>query len=124
MIGKGPVKADQIQIMFLGHGYGESMLVHFGDNNWVLVDSCFGEFVGEEHTVALVCLNSRGVNLETQVKLVLVSHWHENHFLGISRLIEDCKSAKFCVFFKSVYLTKSDVGVAIFYNGHNIYKYV
>ena len=92
-----PVNADQIQFIFFGPGYGESILVHIGDNNWVIVDSCYGEYKGEECPVALAYLNSQGVNLETQVKLVLVSHWHEDHILGISRLVEDCKSAKFAL---------------------------
>ncbi len=31
---------DEIEVSLIGPGYGESVLVHLGDGEWVVADSC------------------------------------------------------------------------------------
>jgi hypothetical protein len=31
---------DEIDVIVVGPGFGESILVHIGDGDWIIVDSC------------------------------------------------------------------------------------
>jgi hypothetical protein len=31
---------SEIEITLLGPGYGESIIIHIGNNQWVIIDSC------------------------------------------------------------------------------------
>lgn len=35
-----PPGAGTLEVTLLGPGYGETVLVHFGSNRWLIVDSC------------------------------------------------------------------------------------
>lgn len=85
---------DDIEISLFGAGYGEAIAVHLGAGEWLLVDSCLDD---ESHTpVQISYLQSIGVDVATDVKLILASHWHDDHVRGISQTIESCSSARFC----------------------------
>lgn len=76
-----------------GGGYGESVVLHLGNQNWIVVDSCCNPYTGG--SLPLEYLNSIGVNVSKDVKLVICTHWHDDHILGMSDLFDSCKSAIF-----------------------------
>ncbi len=50
---------DEIEVVLLGPGYGESIVLHLGYGSWVIVDSCINT---EGRPRALEYLDSIGVN--------------------------------------------------------------
>jgi beta-lactamase superfamily II metal-dependent hydrolase len=83
----------EITLLGTGGGYGESIVLHIGNNNWVVIDSCIDP--NNKKCIPLEYLESIGVNVSQQVKMILCTHWHDDHILGISELLEKCKSSKF-----------------------------
>lgn len=76
-----------------GGGYGESLLVHLCDGNWLVIDSCINPF--DKSNLPLEYLKKIGVDIKSQVKLVLCTHWHEDHILGLSEILKECENAIF-----------------------------
>ena len=85
---------DQIQIVAFGPGFGESILLHLGNRNWFIIDSCLND---DEKPAALEFLKTLGVNVAREVKLVIATHWHADHTGGLYQTIRECKSAEFAV---------------------------
>jgi glyoxylase-like metal-dependent hydrolase (beta-lactamase superfamily II) len=83
----------EITLLGTGGGYGESSVVHLGNQNWVIVDSCINPITKE--SLPLVYLKEIGVDVERNVKLIVCTHWHDDHIRGLSKLLEECKNAKF-----------------------------
>ena len=89
--------ADVAEVSLIGPGYGESIVVHLGDGEWIIVDSCAEQ--GSRNPVqsaAAVYLGGIGVDLATQVSRVLATHWHDDHIKGLSDVVGLCASAEFC----------------------------
>jgi beta-lactamase superfamily II metal-dependent hydrolase len=86
--------ADEIEITLFGPGYGESIVIHAGDNNWIIVDSCVA--APSKEPVALDYLDSLNIPADA-VKLIVATHWHDDHIRGISRLVEKYPSARFAL---------------------------
>ena len=84
---------DQIEVSLFGPGYGECVLLHIGDDNWVIVDSCFDK---HREPVALAYLRNLGLNPAEVVRLVAATHWHDDHIRGMGELVKVCKNAIFC----------------------------
>ena len=76
-----------------GPGVGECVVVHVGDGDWILVDSCIDRQSG--NPIALEYLKSIGVDLKSQIKLVVATHWHDDHIQGLATLLEAAASARF-----------------------------
>jgi beta-lactamase superfamily II metal-dependent hydrolase len=76
-----------------GGGYGESIVLHLGNNDWIVIDSCINPQT--QVSLPLEYLQSRGVNLENDVKLIVCSHWHDDHIKGLSQLLDKCKNSPF-----------------------------
>ena len=76
-----------------GGGYGEGIIVHLGFSNWIVVDSCINPFSGK--SLSLEYLMERGVDLKNDVKLIVCTHWHNDHIQGISQIVEKCENAVF-----------------------------
>lgn len=84
---------DELEISLFGPGYGESILVHTGEGDWLVIDSCMAS--DRKTPVALSYLESMGVDSSTAVKLVVATHWHDDHIRGLAALYRACTSAKF-----------------------------
>lgn len=84
---------DEIEVSVFGPGKGECIVLHIGGGRWVVVDSCIEP--GDSRSVAERYLRSLGVALESQVDMVVATHWHDDHIGGIARLLEQCKAAQF-----------------------------
>lgn len=90
--GRAPGK-NEFELTLFGPGYGESVVLHVGGGAWVIVDSC----VDTDGTPqALRYLESIDVNAAETVRLIVATHWHDDHIRGISRLVEVCDRATFC----------------------------
>ena len=88
-----PPGNDEIELTLLGPGYGESICLHVGNGIWILVDSCLDT---TRKPRPLVYLESIGVDPAHAVRLVVASHWHDDHIRGMARLVEVCGRASFC----------------------------
>ena len=88
-----PPHEDEIEVVLLGPGYGESIVLHTGHGSWVIVDSCINT---EGKPRALEYLDSIGVDAGQQVDLVVATHWHDDHIRGMATLVEVCTGANFC----------------------------
>ena len=88
-----PPEPDQIEVSLFGPGYGECALLHVGNGNWVVVDSCLNP---DSEPVALAYLSDLGSNPAEAVRLVVATHWHDDHIRGMGHVIEVCMNATFC----------------------------
>jgi len=101
MIGPSP-GSDQIELTLFGPGYGECAVVHLGANRWMVVDSCIDTTTNKP--AALEYFDAIGVTARDAVRLIVVSHWHDDHVRGLSEIISSCPHASVC--FSSVLTQK------------------
>lgn len=73
-----------------GKGTGESILVRISDNEWIIVDSCLNN---KGKPAALDYLTNNNIDIKNDVKLIIISHFHDDHISGLSDIIESCCSA-------------------------------
>lgn len=92
---KPKLNIAEITLIGTGGGYGESIVIHLGNNNWAVVDSCINPET--KKSLPLEYLTKIGVNIDVDVKIIICTHWHDDHILGISELLEASKSATFCM---------------------------
>jgi beta-lactamase superfamily II metal-dependent hydrolase len=88
-----PPLSDELEVSVFGPGKGESIVIHLGDGRWIIVDSCIDQRSGS--IPPLQYLSDLGVDVSTQVELVVATHAHNDHFAGIARVYEACALAKF-----------------------------
>src|SRR5258708_6538741 len=88
-----PPLADELELSLFGPGKGECVVVHLGYGDWMVVDSCMGD--GGKSAIALDYLGLMGVDVTRNLKLVVVSHWHDDHIRGISKILATATSARF-----------------------------
>ena len=89
---KKPV-ADEFLITVLGGASeGESIVVHLGDNHWMIIDSCK---VGDD-VLPLKYLVDIGVSCDL-VEYVVCTHWHADHVKGLGMILDKCENAKFVI---------------------------
>lgn len=69
------------------------MVAHLGDGDWIVVDSCRDRKSGRP--IALDYLDSIGVNPSSQIKLVVATHWHDDHIQGLAELLDAASGAAF-----------------------------
>ena len=86
-------RPNEIEISLLGPGYGESVVVHLGDDEWMVVDSCVGR---DGEPAALEYLDGMGVDPHSAVKMIVATHWHDDHTRGMAGMVRKCTSARFC----------------------------
>jgi hypothetical protein len=81
----------------IGPGYGESIIVHLGDGQWIIIDSCISRLAeGGSESAAIAYLREIGVDPANQVSKVVATHWHDDHIGGLSQVVKNCVSADFC----------------------------
>ena len=88
-----PPKNNEIQLTVYGPGYGECILIHLGNKEWVVIDSC----LENGKPAALSYFKEIGVNAADAVKAVIATHWHDDHTQGLHDTIKVCKSAKLII---------------------------
>ncbi len=111
-----------------GGGYGEAILIHFGNGDWVAVDSCINPNTGI--SIPLEYLKENNVK-ESDLKLIICTHWHDDHIKGLSQLLNfgvnsefSCSKAndfeKFCYAIKIDSQRPSSRSTKEFEKCHNI----
>lgn len=88
-----PPDRDEIEVSIFGPGFGESALIHIGNNEWVIMDSCVDVSSGEP--AALTYLKKIDVDLSESVKLVIATHWHDDHIRGLAEIVRSSPNARF-----------------------------
>jgi hypothetical protein len=88
-----PPSAAELELSLFGPGIGECLVVHLGSGNWMVVDSCLNQ--SWDQPVALAYLDQLHVDVGRQVKLIVVTHWHDDHIRGISQVLRAASSARF-----------------------------
>jgi beta-lactamase superfamily II metal-dependent hydrolase len=90
-----PPEADELEVSVFGPGYGEAIVIHIGGGKWILVDSCIDP--DSSLPAPLRYLYGLGVDLGQAVRLIVTTHWHDDHIRGISKVFALCESAEFFV---------------------------
>jgi hypothetical protein len=85
---------DEIEVSIFGPGYGEGVLVHLCNNDWIQVDSCINP--ATKKPVTLEYLNSLGINPDF-IKQIVVTHWHDDHIRGLSSVVKACPNAEIVI---------------------------
>jgi Metallo-beta-lactamase superfamily len=88
-----PPGADEFEISIIGPGRGECVLIHLGDNEWCIVDSCVGR--GRSESAAVDYLSSFGNGALERVRMVVATHWHDDHIRGLASILEKIPTASF-----------------------------
>ena len=88
-----PPRADEVEVSLFGPGFGECILVHLGSGNWLLVDSCFDQ--QRRVQPALAYLQRIGHNPASAVRLIVATHWHDDHIRGLAEVVRTCEAADF-----------------------------
>jgi beta-lactamase superfamily II metal-dependent hydrolase len=88
-----PPAPDEVEVSIFGPGKGESIAVHVGGGEWIIVDSCVDQETKE--IPVLQYLQGIGVDLSTEVKLVVGTHAHDDHIAGLGEVFAACETATF-----------------------------
>lgn len=94
-VGAAPA-ADEVEVTVFGPGFGECIVVHLGSGQWIVVDSCID--ISDQLSTAPVAeryLRALGVDLAIGVRLIVATHWHDDHVRGLARLVEICPQSIF-----------------------------
>ena len=67
--------------------------MHVGHGSWILIDSCIDGQT--KRPAALSYLQDIGVNPAQDVKMIVASHWHDDHIRGLASVVEACPQARF-----------------------------
>lgn len=89
-----PPSNDQVEVSLFGPGYGESVLVHLGNDTWIIVDSCI-DSTHNRIPAPLAYLRHIGVDVARSVVLVIATHWHDDHVRGLGNIVAACSAARF-----------------------------
>jgi len=83
-------EVDVAEVTLIGgtDGFGESIVVHIGGGQWVIVDSCINPITGQ--CLPLEYLKSINVDVKNHVKYVVCTHWHDDHIAGLATLLTQC----------------------------------
>lgn len=90
---QNPPDAHELEISVIGPGRGECIVVHLGDNDWCIVDSCLARTFNEP--VAIEYLRSLNNHAQNRVKLIVATHWHDDHIRGLAQMLQAFPDAHF-----------------------------
>jgi beta-lactamase superfamily II metal-dependent hydrolase len=88
-------KDSELEISIFGPGYGEAIAVHLGSGKWILVDSCLEPISGTP--AHFHYLKNLGIDPCQAVKLIVATHWHDDHIQGLSDTMRQCDSARIAI---------------------------
>lgn len=81
---------DELEVTTIGPGKanGESIIIHLGNGEWMIVDSC----MSGDKVLPLYYLDKIGVDY-SRVTHVICTHWHTDHVRGLPKVLENCENA-------------------------------
>jgi hypothetical protein len=83
--------SDDLEVSILGPGFGEAVVIHFGNGQWATVDACVDS---DGKCAPLEYLRFIGVDAD-QIRFVVATHWHDDHIRGLPSLLRWAQSATF-----------------------------
>lgn len=86
----------KLKLVLFGRGVGEGVLCNYDSDEWVIVDSCYGKNNSEKKAAALEYLEEHSISFE-KVKLIVISHFHDDHIKGMLDIVRHCTSARIFV---------------------------
>jgi hypothetical protein len=90
-----PPQDDELEVSIFGPGYGEALAIHLGNKKWILVDSCIEP--KKDLPASLNYLNAIEVEVDKSVRLIVATHWHDDHIRGLALTLGRCENAEFWV---------------------------
>lgn len=90
-----PPGLDELEMTVFGPGVGECIVLHLGNNDWIIVDSCM--LPTDAAPVALQYLNRIRVDASRNVRWVIATHWHDDHIAGLAKILKECATARFAM---------------------------
>jgi Metallo-beta-lactamase superfamily len=99
MIEAGQPAYDEIEVTLLGRGVGESCVVHYGNGQWMVVDTFLAPDPSrgrQTRPAAEIYLDQLGVGRDA-VKHLVLTHFDSDHYLGIDSLHDQYTSARFWI---------------------------
>lgn len=108
-----PPSKDEFEISVFGPGIGECLVIHLGDNQWIIVDSFIDAL--SKKPVSLSYFEKLGIDPSNVVKLIVVSHWHSDHIRGASQVYDACSNATIC--FSEALLKEEFLALTAAYSG-------
>jgi Metallo-beta-lactamase superfamily. len=75
---------DEIEVSIFGTGAGECLAIHIGFGKWILIDSCY--LSKNKIPLNIDYLKSLEYDLTSSVKLIICTHWHDDHAKGLSEI--------------------------------------
>jgi len=90
-----PPASNEFEAVFFGPGVGECTLMHLGNGDWVVIDSCLCPVT--KKPTAISYLEAIGLDPSKSIKQVLATHWHDDHVRGISDILRICPQARFAM---------------------------
>src|SRR5215471_12068784 len=88
---QGP-KDDELEVSVFGPGVGESVLIHYGSQQWIVIDSCRDSRSGD--VAALSYLREIGLDPASSLRWVVATHAHDDHIDGIAEIVAQCPDAR------------------------------
>lgn len=85
--------AEEAEVSIFGPGIGECIVLHLGNFEWLIVDSCVDP--KSRNPIAIQYLKEIGIDVTTAVKCFVITHWHDDHIRGAEKILRECPSAKF-----------------------------
>ncbi len=87
------MRLSKLKLVLFGRGVGEGVLCNYGPNQWIIVDSCYGKNKNEQKPAALEYLLDNNIPFD-EVKLIVISHFHDDHIKGMLEIVKSCVNAK------------------------------
>jgi beta-lactamase superfamily II metal-dependent hydrolase len=87
-----PPKSEEIEISIFGKGIGECLVIHLGENNWIIVDTFLDNL---KQPIPLQYIKFLGLTPKNTVKAFIATHWHDDHIRGAARIHKECEKADF-----------------------------
>ncbi len=84
-----PPQKDELEVTLFGKGVGESILIHFGDSRYAIIDSFRNP--GSKKPIALEYLELINVPINN-IELVVATHWHKDHIEGLYDILKQLKN--------------------------------
>lgn len=84
--------ADDLDVAIFGKGIGECIVAHVPQYGWIVIDS----FLHDGQPIACSYLEKIGLSCD-EVKLVLLTHWHDDHVKGAGQLFSRCQNARLAI---------------------------
>lgn len=79
--------AHKLKVVIFGRGTGESILVELEQNEWMVVD-CFRN-PHSKKPAAITYLENKGLDPQTCIKKIVITHFHQDHIAGMLELIQN-----------------------------------